>query len=273
MIRFKESVDPPTLFILDSTGQNTSYIRQQLVKYKKRWGTSLANNLAIIHVIEEAIAGSTIIVPQYILNTLPSSKPIAKYETVPSINAMTHYDLRAATLEVKFKYTKDIIEARSWLNSLPKVFSYDCETAKADGLEDIPKVKLALDPRRNQITMYSFATSETEGFVISNENQAMEDMVLGFLTTTESKVIMHNASFDMGIIRHRTGLFIKNFEDTQIMWRVIDNHVEPNKALVSLKHLGKRVYKNWAVSKDEFNNVIVYTNEVVAYNSLGSRII
>jgi len=255
MIRFKESVDPPTLFILDSTGQNTSHIRQQLVKYKKRWGSSLANNLAIIHVIEEATAGSTIIVPQYVLNTLPSSKPIAKYETVPSINAMTHYDLRAATLVPNVKYTKDIIEAQQWLDSLSYIAAFDTEST-------------GLSVQSDEITMFSFASNETDAFVISNESQEMQDMVLNYLTNSKHHWIIHNSSYDLKLVYYYTKKFPKYFDDTQLMWWTVLNHADTFRAKVGLKGLAKDVYKDYAVSADLFGIEHKYNPELIKYSGL-----
>ena len=113
--------------------------------------------------------------------------------------------------------------------------------------------------------MYSFAENETEATVIINEDQAMEDMVLEFLTTTESTVIMHNASFDMKIVKHRTGKFIKNIEDTALLAWCYLNHADNFQAKVGLKELARKVYANWAVAKDSFST-FKYTDEVVNYN-------
>jgi len=251
--------------IYDPTqGHLTDHIMWQLSHYKKRWNESLATNLQIIYNPADHQPGIPLVLPAH---TADQFTIVGKSLLLSSISELTHHDLRSLTLTTCFKYTKDIDEARDLLNSLPDLFTYDCETAKADDIDDIPKVKLALDPYRNQLTMFSFAASESEAFVISNESQEMENLVLDFLTSTDATVVMHNASFDMQIIRQRTGKFIKSIEDTQLMWRCINNHVDTGKALTGLKHLSKNMYPDYAVSKELFGIEHKYNPELIEYSA------
>ncbi len=249
--------------VLEHTGTLKPHIRAQLANYKRRWNESLATNLEVISDISEHTPGVPIILASYLADQLTSR--IATPILLPTVGELTHQHLRAAVINPIVKHTTDIVQAKQWLESLPNVFAYDCETAKADGIEDIVKVKMALDVHRNQLTMYSFAATESESFVIINENQAMEDMVLNFLTSTTSKIVMHNASFDMKIIKHRTDKFCLNFEDTQIIWRCINNHTNTQKALTGLKYLAKHIYADWAVAPDLFGIEHKYNPDLIHY--------
>ena len=289
LYRFKDTSDA-SLVVLDTSGAYKKEVRQALVDYKKRWGISVADKLAIATTIEDIPRGARIIMPEYQYDSLPS-KAVPDINLIPAISLISHYDIRRVILEVKVTYTRDIEEAREWLNALPNIFTYDCETASLytkeeqakaeadllliteDSFEaDIQRDELnniinsnALDPFRNQLTMYSFGIDEKVSFVISNEDQAMEDMVLDFLTTTEKTVIVHNAGFDMKVIRHRTGKFIKNWEDSRQLTWVNLNHANTSLAKTGLKGLAGYVYKDWGVSDEYFGIEHKYDERLIHY--------
>ena len=252
MIRFKETSTPPTLFILDTTGKNQDHIRNQLVNYKKRWNESLADDLAIISNIHEATAGSTILVPQYILNSLPDTKPVARYKTMASVNAMTHYDLRAAIINPIVTFTDKPEQALEWLNATPDTITLDFETT---GLAH---------PSQEIITHLAVGTSESEAFVIIFSD-GMEAPVMDWLVTTKKKQIWHNLSFDGKYMIHRTGKFPKNYEDSQLLaWSYL-NHADTYRAKVGLKGLAGKIYGEWAVAKDLFGLEHMYNPEMITY--------
>jgi DNA polymerase III epsilon subunit-like protein len=255
------------LVILDHNGLHRSYIIQALKDYKSRWGESLATNVLVATTTAEVPPYIPVIVTTYYYDELPSL--FTNVITVDSLQFLTRNHLRQAVINPQVTYTKDPVEALALLNSLKSPFAYDCETAKADNVEPIKKVKLALDPFRNQLTMFSFADNESTAFVISNESKEMEDLVLNFLTSTPHKVIMHNSSFDMKIVKHRTGKFIKNFEDSLLMHRILLNHTgDSNQTLVGLKKLAGSVYGSWAVAKDLFGIEHKYNPELIHYSGI-----
>lgn len=252
MIRFKESDQAPTVFILDTTGTNAQHIRKQLVAFKNRWNESLADSLAVITDVHEALPGSTIIVPQYILNTLPDDKPIGKYHTIKSVNALTHYDLRAATINPIITYVDTVEGALEKLNALPNVFTADFEST---GLAH---------PSQETLTHLAIGISETEAFVIIFA-PGVEGPVLDWLVTTEKKQIWHNLSFDAKYLIHRTGRFPKNYEDSQLLsWSYL-NHADTFKAKVGLKGLAGHIYGAWAIAKDLFGIEHMYDPEMIEY--------
>ena len=251
MIKYKSTSDC-SLVILDNTNMYKAEIRQLLVDYKKRWNESIADKIAVTPTIDKVQAGATIIIPEYLYAQI-KHKSLYKVIVIPSINLLSIYDLRAAVLDVKVDYTKDIDEARQWLHNLPDTFTYDSETT---GLEH---------PSREEITMYSFASNETTAFVISNETPEMQDMVMDFLVSTEKTMIIHNIQFDVKWIRYLTGKFPKSMEDSQLLaWSYL-NHANTFLAKTGLKHLAKIVYRDWAVGPDLFGIEHKHNPELIRY--------
>jgi DNA polymerase I-like protein with 3'-5' exonuclease and polymerase domains len=239
-----------------------------LKSYKQRW-ESIADLVGYTDNLSEVTQDQILITYSSDINPLNYKRVIY----VSSIANITHLDLRRAILEPIVNYTKDIDEARQWLNSLPELFTYDCETTNlpySEDTEQYPDIQKdwSLNPFRNQFTMWSFATNEEEAFVISNESQEMEDLVMNFLTSTTATVIMHNASFDMQVVTHRTNKTITNFEDTQLLaWTYLNN---TNTAIVKvgLKPLAGEIYGEWAVAKDLFGIENKYNPDMIRYSGI-----
>jgi hypothetical protein len=241
--------------VIYASTHHHNLIKECLRDYKLRWNESIANKIAYTDILSELPKGSTIIIPTYLsyqINPLDFKRVV----NIDAIQNISIYELRRAVIETSYRYTKSVDEARRWLSELPSTFSYDCETT-------------GLSVHNDSLTMFSFAPDETTSIVLSNE-PGMEKLVMDFLTTTESTVIMHNASFDMKIVRHRTGKFIKHFEDTQLLARCYTNHADSDKAKTGLKHLAGKVYSQWAVSKELFGIEHKYNENLIAYAGVDS---
>jgi hypothetical protein len=265
MFTFKES--DQSIVILDNTNQMKNHIKTVLRDFKLRWNISLANKIAIAENLDDIPFDTVVIIPEFISYSINPLR-FKKLVTVDAIQNLDIYTLRRATIETTVHVTKKLEEAYEWLKDLGDTFTFDTETAPNVVDERLTQKDLSLDVFRNQITMFSFAENETEAIVIINENQEMEDMVLDFLTTTESKVIMHNASFDMKIVKHRTGKFIKNIEDTQLLaWSYL-NHVDTQQAKVGLKVLAAKVYSSWSVAADMFGIENKYNPDLHTYSGI-----
>jgi len=282
--------------VFDHTANSTQLIRNQLAAYKQRWNESLATNLAIYYPGDDLPLNVPIIVSSSFQHLVPSLTAII----VPTLAEFTHYHLRQAVIDPVVVSTEDPIEAQQWLDSLATTFAFDTETASilsseeqsqlSDELSDaaIPddspleakaqhlalvqplRSKLAssaLVMNKNQTTMYSFADSESSAFVISS-NPATDKVVLDFLTSTNSTVVMHNALFDMRLVYNRTGKFITNFEDTQLMYATIRNNTNSFLSKVGLKELAKHIYRDWAVSKDLFGIENKFNPELIHYSGV-----
>lgn len=255
------------LVVYDNTGQMKNHIKAALRDYKTRWNESLADIIGVTDNLDELGFDHTVIVPEFIsysINPLRFKKLI----TVDAIQNLDMYTLRRAVVKTNVRVIKDINEAALYLDSLGPIFSFDTETAPAIESDVLSQKDLSLDVFRNQITMYSFAEDEENAVVIINENQEMEDLVLKFLTTTESKVIMHNASFDMKIVKYCTGKFIKNIEDTQLLAWAYINHADEFQSKVGLKELAGKVYGAWAVAKDLFGIENKYNPDLHLYSGI-----
>ena len=268
--KFKASSDA-SICILDTTGHYTRNVRQQLVYYKARFGESLADLVAVASSMEDVPQGCLLVVPEYIYQTVPH-KGLYDCRTVPSIANLTHYDLRALVIDPIVHYTKGVEQARKWLQELPDLFTYDCEAAAivkpGEEIDEGERKDRALNVRQHELTMYSFAGSESEAFVISNEGKEMQDMVMDFLVTTDKTIIMHNASFDAKIVKYLTGKHIKHIEDSQLLTWVKLNHCDTSKAKVGLKGLAGHVYSDWAVSADLFGIEHKYNPDLIRYSGI-----
>jgi len=251
MIKFIETSDA-SICIYDPSGRNRNHIRNMLKAYKTRWGESLANRIAIVHDLTEAPQGAHLIIPAYSYEEL-THKTRYIIHTITSTGQLTEYDLRKIALNVEVRTTKDYDEAKQWLEDLPDVVTYDCETT---GLEH---------PSREELTMVSFGISETEAIVIINEDKKMQDMLMDFLTTTERKLIIHNASFDLKWVKYLSGKYPKNYEDSSLLVWTLKNHTQTYLAKVGLKGLAGAVYSQWAVAPDLFSIEHKYSPELHYY--------
>lgn len=192
------------------------------------------------------------------------------------------------SIDVSYRDTNDAKTAEKWLNELPDLFAADFEGAlryDKSVIEDaklkmvdesIPKIERVYyqsianssalgHPSHVQITHCSVAASESEGTVFIIDNQDIVDVVLGFLTKTDSTQVWHNYSYDGRLIRYYEGKDAKNVEDTQILAKTLVNHVETFKAKTSLKDLAGAWYGDWAISADNFDLSAQYDPKVLKY--------
>lgn len=277
----------PSVIILDQNGDQQHNIRQQLANYKKRWGVSIADKVAIVNTPDEFIPGVPIIVSEYMSSFAQSG--LAKTITVSAISLLTHYHLRSALVKTSYEVTDQLDQAMEWLNSLTGPFTADFESAsKFDDEEKAfiqDQLKL-LDPEVNQaeyielqqqlessglshpsltdLTHLVIGLDEENSYVIilTPENQ---QPVLNFLVETELKQIWHNLSFDGKHILYHTGKFPKNYEDTQLLAWAYKNHANTFQAKVGLKGLAEKIYSNWAVASDMFNLDNKYDPQLLEY--------
>ena len=258
--------------VLDQSNSNQQHIRNQLANYKSRWGESLATNLTIIQSFNEAPEGATVIAPSYI----PASLHHTVHQ-VTSINQMTHYDLRAAVIKPKVNLvTKD--EALELLTKHKGIVALDFETAtkltKAEQLElsedthenKLLKNAVALShPSLTVVTHLSFSFSETESYVVILDTEDKRSSIFNWIVQTTNKQVWHNANFDLYHVYHHTGKYPQDVEDSQLMWATILNHTNEQERLTGLKHLAKRIYKEWAIGSEKFGLEHMYDQDVITY--------
>lgn len=223
-------------------------VREVLAKYLKRWpGESVADNIQLISSLVEKVPGVPLIAPSY-LDELPENTHI-----VNSIGQLTHYDLRRHCIDITVNYTKDVAEARLWLNSFPYVVAFDTEST-------------GLSVQLDEITMYSFAYNEQEAFVISNESEEMQDLVLTYIVEAKHKWLIHNASYDLKLVHWHTGKFPADFEDTQLSTFALTNNTNSLRTKLGLKANVAKIDPDYAVAKDLFGIENKYNAELIDYS-------
>ena len=263
--------------VLDQSSSNQQHIRNQLANYKTRWGESLASNLVIINSFNEAPDGATVIAPSY----LPASLHHTVHQ-VTSINQMTHYDLRAVVIKPKVNLvTRN--EALDLLTKHKGIVALDFETAtkltKAEQLtkevktheDKLLKNAVALShPTLTVVTHLSFAFNETESYVTILDTDDKRTSIFNWIVSTNCKQVWHNANFDLFHVYNHTGKYPLDVEDSQLMWSTILNHTNEQERLVGLKHLAKRIYKDWAIGAEKFGLEHMYDQEVIEYAGVDS---
>ena len=130
------TITTPLIAILDRSGQLHHHIKLQLAAYKARWKSSLASNLVVLSDISELPEGAHLIAPSYI--DVPMH---IAHTAIPSIQELTHYHLRAATIEPTVAYYTTAEEAQSALTELSNLFAFDTETASIISDEQLIALK------------------------------------------------------------------------------------------------------------------------------------
>lgn len=272
MYTFKQSDE--SLIVFDPGSRNTLAVRGALASYKKRWQESLASTIAIASTLEEIPKGSNIIVPEFVMYQL-NPLHYEKITTVPSIQQITHYDLRRSIVNPIVTQFNDVTEFISHIEDLNlTIAAFDFETAGKFSKVEVENFKNFLTdedddnqillrqqiaanglshPSLVRITHLSVGISETESSVLTISKDA-ELAICEWLTTTGIAQVWHNASFDFKLLKHRVNAYPKSFEDTQLMWYTILNHADSFQARTGLKILASKIYGSWGSEiKDLFN--------------------
>jgi len=92
---------------------------------------------------------------------------------------------------------------------------------------------------------------ETDKSVIFVVDERLERYVFNWLVRTDLKVIIHNASFDLKIVHHRTGMFPKDFDDTQQLAKSLINDCNNYHSRTGLKLLTGGYYPpKWSIKEE-----------------------
>ena len=198
----------------------------------------------------------------------------------------------AEPLKVNYTYTGDVAEAKKLLSELPAVVACDFEAAskiKPDrrayltdraaraGISVAYRNKLLQSlnatglshPSLVDITHFSCAWSPTDSLVIVTDTPEMRAMLYEWLVTTTVKQIWHNAGFDFKHIRYATGKIPINFEDTQLLAKVLLNDANNFKAQTGLKGLMGYAYTSfWKDLADGFAPKDPYDEDFIHYAAI-----
>lgn len=174
------------------------------------------------------------------------------------------------------------------LNSMPSLFAADFETAVRYTPEDYETFRAILDdpnsprlakveasaalnatalghPYHCVITHFSIAAAEDMGYTFVFDNPGLGNLVLDFLTTTESTQVWHNYGYDGRFIRYYTGKDVKSLEDSAILAKTLLNHCDSSKATVGLKSLAGQWFGDWGVAPDVFDIKSIHDPKVHLY--------
>lgn len=191
---------------------------------------------------------------------------------------------------VTYKYTNKASVANEWLKALEQADYIACDFEAAVRYTDdqykilkdyadneaTPHLErqkalatlaaTALDhPAHTVLTHCSMAISDTEGVVFVLDNSSITRRILSFLTTTETKQIWHNATYDFKHIYYHTHKMPKNYEDTAIFAKTLFNHVDNSKARVGLKEIAGFKYGAWGIAPESFVNEDLYNPTKLLY--------
>ena len=87
--------------------------------------------------------------------------------------------------------------------------------------------------------------------VIFIVDEKLERYVFNWLVNTDMKILIHNASFDLKIVHHRTGKFPKNYEDTQQFAKSLINDCNNYHSRTGLKLLVGSYYPpKWSIKEE-----------------------
>lgn len=174
------------------------------------------------------------------------------------------------------------------LNSMPSLFAADFETAVRYTPQDYQAFQATIDdpsasrldkieasaslnatalghPYHCVITHFSIAAAEDMGYTFVFDNAELGNVVLDFLTTTESTQVWHNYGYDGRFIRYYSGKDVKALEDSAILAKTLLNHCDASKASVSLKGLAGAWYGDWGISSDNFDLQSIHDPKVHLY--------
>ncbi len=276
-------------------------VKEVLMAYKARFGDSAASKVVLVPIDEyDLIEEGAKIITSINYDVYADLR-------LDALALLTVADLRALIIEPKVRYTRCVKEASEWLQGTKDVLAYDCETTSlySDGekrqmladitdleYEDITNAMVkdvgkrsfkdlsAVQPtlskiassglvaQKSQYTMFSFADSEDNAFVIDANIETIP-MVLEFLVNTPKKIVMHNALFDEKKVHWHTKKFIKNIDDTLLIWKIIENNAQTSqKGQYSLKTLAGSIYKDWAVATDMFSIEYKYNEDLIHYSGI-----
>ena len=98
--------------------------------------------------------------------------------------------------------------------------------------------------------------------IVIDDDERLEKFVFNWLVRTNVKLLIHNASFDLKMVHHRTGLFPKDYEDTQQLAKSLINDCNNYHSRTGLKLLvGDHYPPKWSMKGDTDYEVKDLKNE------------
>lgn len=153
----------------------------------------------------------------------------------------------------KVWYTDEVEVAQRWL---AKYDTFDIVAC------DFEAKNLTLPPF-NPLTMVTISWNLLSSTVFVFSTNQMQQLLLNWLITTDTRQVWHNCLFDIKHIHYHTGKFPKHIEDSQLLAAVYNNDVDVNKRKSGLKAISGPLYGDWAQAKTSFDLYDTSLNHIV----------
>jgi len=173
---------------------------------------------------------------------------------------------------MRYKVISTIYEARKALEAITDPIGFDLETRSIYSKEDRALAKTLLSDDKSiqelnplavvesssglshpsiiRVTHIIISLSEEFSYIFISDDK-LEKFIFDWLVTTDIKIIIHNSSFDLKIVHHRTGKFPKDFEDTQQLAKVLINDCNNYNSRTGLKVLvGSHYPPKWSIKEE-----------------------
>lgn len=164
-------------------------------------------------------------------------------------------------VETRSIYPKEIREeARNYLkNADPSDYWYKQArlVANSNGLSYPSIVKT---------THFVIGESKELSHVFITDDEATELFIWKAVAECKTKLLVHNALFDLKIMHQRTGKLPVNFVDTALSVKCLINHVNIWKAKTGLKELMGGYYNpNWSLLADDYEPEDLKNKDFIEY--------
>ena len=117
-------------------------------------------------------------------------------------------------------------------------------------------------PELIKVTHFIFSISEDFSYILIPNSSETEMFVWEWINNYNGKLIIHNSLFDLKIDYHRTKQLPKDYDDTQLMAKVLLNDADEFEGKVGLKHLMGSYYDpKWTMLNEDGYDVVDYKNE------------
>ena len=161
--------------------------------------------------------------------------------------------------KISYQYSDKLKNIKQWVN--------DIESKKQPIALDFETTGLG-HPSKEIITHLSIANNSTNAYVCIIKNKLTQIYLLDWITTTDILQLWHNLSYDGKFIYYYTGKLPKHFIDTQLLAKILLNHVETYKAKTGLKNLCASVYGAWGINEEMFTIKNLYNEKLLKYAAI-----
>jgi len=106
-------------------------------------------------------------------------------------------------------------------------------------------------PSLVRVTHFIFGTSNSHSIVFVCDNPQLELFIWDWISRYKGLLLVHNALFDLKLMKHRVNKYPLNYIDTSLVAKCLINHVSIWKAKIGLKELMGSFYDpRWSVHED-----------------------